>query len=125
MSKTLTALEFEKMERARLLKEFRSKEAELIEARAKLVNARQQMLELSIKNLEIERRVINEDRDKLSSQRESDRKAYEEVVEGVKKSHSVEGKFGYNPDTLEIIEEDPPKEESKPIPLARKKKSDH
>lgn len=107
MSKKLSALEFERMERARLLKELRSKEGESLKLQSELINAQKRILELQISNLELKRRDVIEHQAKVNQKIADDKKQYEDVLTGIKKRLKLKGKFGYNPDSLEVVEDEP------------------
>ena len=104
MTKKLTPLEAEKMEKARLLLELREKELLLVNSEHKALDHRQQILQLMISNLTIERHAANDKKAEVLASKERDKKVHDEFLASVRKRLKLVGKFGYNPDTLEIVE---------------------
>lgn len=106
MTKKLSAFEVERLERARVLKELRSKEQVNLQLQFELVSARQKILELSIRLLDLDRHQIADDREKVNVKTATERKEYENDLAAIKKRLKLTGKFGYNPDTYEVITDD-------------------
>lgn len=104
-TKTLTELEVERLEKHRLLDEFRAKEIEALDLRLSQLQEKRTILELSIRNLEIERRNLLDAKTTVLKQREKDRLERVTHLEQIKARLNVKGNFGYNPDTLEIVQE--------------------
>lgn len=105
MSKKLTSLEFERMEHYRLLKELRAKELAILNLQVDRIADKQRILELMIKNLDIERHSIVSDKEKVNKRAGKERDEYEVILSKIRKRARLTGKFGYNPDTLEIVQE--------------------
>lgn len=105
MTKKLTSLEYERMESTRLKRELRSKELLLLSQKAERINDKQHILELMIKTLELERRQVLDDKQTVQANLAKEKQENEELLNGIKKRLKISGKFGYNPDTLEIVEE--------------------
>lgn len=93
------------MEHARLLIALREAETALIAEKRKGVDARQQILQLTIANLTVERRALHDEMEKVKSNRNSEKDEHELFLASVRKRLKLPGKFGYHPDTLEIVEE--------------------
>jgi hypothetical protein len=106
--KKLLEVEFERMEKARVLRELRAKEVALVDLKAKFLDAQEMILKLQVKCLEIERRVCADDRDTISGRKRMDAEAAEENMSKIKERLSIKGRFGFDPDTLEVIEDEEP-----------------
>lgn len=105
MTKKLTPIEAEKMERARLVFELRDKESALVAEKRRGLDSKQQILQLMISNLTIERRELNDELEKVQVKKTSEKKAHDEFLATVRKRLKLTDKFGYNPDTLEVMED--------------------
>jgi len=105
MSKKLSPIEAAKMEQARLLIALREAEAALITEKRKGLDARQQILQLTIANLALERRALHDEMEKVKANRNAEKESHETFLASVRKRLKLPGKFGYHPDTLEIVEE--------------------
>ena len=104
MPKTLLPDEALRMERARILLDLREKELALVAERRKGCDYRQQACQLMITNLTIDRRDLNDEHEKTLAKKLSDQKTHEEFLATVRERLGLLGAFGFNPDTLEIVE---------------------
>lgn len=106
MPKKLSSLEAERLEYSRVLKELRQKETAFLAQAMERLSDRQKILELQIKNLDIERFLISKDREAVKAKTAQERKDHDALLEQIRKRLKLKGTFGYNPDTLEIIQDE-------------------
>ena len=93
-----------RMERARILLELREKELALVAEKRRGCDSRQQVFQLMLTNLTIDRRELNDEHEKTLARKLSDQKVHEEFLATVRERLGLLGAFGFNPDTLEIVE---------------------
>jgi len=104
--KRLTQLEYERLEKLRLLQEFRGKENQILALRERSIADRKAVLEMSIKNLGLERLEIERECQKVTAALANDKQEHTTLLEDIRSRLGIEGKFGYNPDTLEIVQDE-------------------
>lgn len=105
-SKQLTELEYERLEKSRLLQEFRAKEMEILKLQERHLSDRKTVLEMSIRNLSLERLEIERERQKVGASLEAEKEGHREILAGIRSRLDLKGEFGYNPDTLEIVQDE-------------------
>jgi len=103
-SKKLTELEALKLEQSALVAEFRLKEKENLDLQDKIIFLKKENLSLRIQSLDSSKVQSNENRKALEEQTKLDLAKTKELHSDIKKRLDIEAdRFGYNPDTLEIV----------------------
>lgn len=99
--KALTQVEFERMERYRLLKEMRALENKNLNLRIALIEAQKKVVATSF---EKEAVAIISEQNALRVKQDAEENERKELMAAVRDRLQIGDKpFGYNPDTLEIV----------------------
>lgn len=102
--KVLTQTEFERLERYRIESDLRKKEFEYLEAKNQHIIDRDLIINLMHKNLEVDRMKLEKERETLAIATQRTKQDREKTLKAVKDRLSLTDRFGYDPDTLEIVE---------------------
>jgi hypothetical protein len=102
--KTLTEAEVERLEKHRLLCEFRDKELELIDSKVEAIGLQTTIHKLSLRNLELTKNELLSKKRETSEKSQADKISRVKTLDKIKSRLGIEGNFGYNPDTLEVIQ---------------------
>lgn len=103
--KVLTRLEFEQLENGRLRRELLEKELLLADMKRERVADQKKILDLMIQCQEIDRRNIQAEKDSTLGKLRALKAPHDEVKREICVRLGIEPgtKFGYDPDTLEIV----------------------
>lgn len=102
--KLLTALEVAQMDYYNLLKELRAQERENVTARQECVANKKSMAQLSIRLFENEAEKLTGELKAIEKRSLQDREKQEALLTDIRGRLGIDGRFGFNPDTLEVIQ---------------------
>lgn len=102
--KLLTALEVAQMDHYSLLKEYRRKERECVSARQATVEDKKAIAQLSIRCFESDAEKLAEEMKAVEKRSLQDKEKQEALLSGIRERLGLTGRFGFNPDTLEVIQ---------------------
>jgi hypothetical protein len=106
--KRLTSLEFERLERARVLKDLRAKEQECLRLKQQAVKDRRKVLELTARCYDLDDKLLFDELTALETKTRSEKDGYDKLLGEIKERLAIAGKFGYHHETLEIVEDAKP-----------------
>jgi hypothetical protein len=104
--KKLTELEVSNLEKSHVISDLRKAEDEIIKLRKCRIEDRKTILQMSIERISFESKNILDDEKELNKRKEIDNKARETILAEIKKRLNLKNSnFGYNPDTMEVVQE--------------------
>jgi len=102
--KTLTEIEYEQLERYRALEELQKSRQDCIKYQTDIIELKKINYDLAIKALSVDKFVISENKKQIDNETIKVMAKKNIIHDVIRKRLSLNGKFGYNPDTLEIVE---------------------
>lgn len=102
--KKLKQSEYLELELEHLMVDAVEKDKEIAQLKMDLAHSRMSTLKYMIKELQMEKVQLADDLQNLSKKREAQTKKRSALLDKIRKRLKLSGKFGYNPDTLEIKE---------------------
>jgi len=85
--------------------ELRKAENEILQLKRARIEDRKIILQMSFERVEVDRRVLAEEEKKLLDKQNADKKIRDELLTGIQSRLELKStKFGYHPETLEVIE---------------------
>ena len=100
---TLTPLEFERLEKARLQSELRQKDSLVLRLKLSSLKDKRKILELTSRCYDLDEKLLSEELATLDSQAVLEKKAHEGTLQEIRARLGITGRFGYDPDTLEVV----------------------
>ncbi len=104
MAKKLKKDEFFDLESQHVSKELLDKDKEILELKIELFKSRKSILKYMIKELDVDCVRMDKELKDFDKKYEVDSKKRNEILDRIRDRLKLLGRFGYNSDTLEIIE---------------------
>ncbi len=102
--KELLPIEFERMEKERLTRELRDKERDYVRLKIAGLQDKKKILELMGRCYATDEKLAHDDLAAIEAKCAAEKTKHEAFVSTIRERLGLEGRFGYNPDTLEVIQ---------------------
>jgi len=104
MTKKLTEVEFERLERGHALKALRARELELCKLREEKIKERENFLKASLSLLQVERQDVAKNRNQVIAAIKSDEESNNAVKKAICERLKISEPLQYDEDTLEVFD---------------------